>query len=93
MQSRSKPHYYLDAWLARDGSVMFHVTDPEAMHLCARSILTKYTFEGSRATVTIFSLSECIFRFAALNAAKNFMSGNYRQFNLKTMEWTNGEPH
>lgn len=90
---KSRSNYYLDAWIATDGTIMFHEVDSEVLHLCSRAILSKYTFEGERATVVIFSISECLFRWSALNAAKSFMTGNYRTFDLKTMEWTNGIEH
>lgn len=91
MQYRS--NYYLDAFIARDGTIAFHEVDEDVLHLCASSILTKYTFVGKRATVTVFSISECVLRWAALRAATSFMSGNYKTFNLVTMEWENGIEH
>lgn len=85
--------YYLDAWIAKDGSVMFTETDAAIMALCRKQILCQYTFRGVRATVVVYSLSECLLRFAALDAAFRFMSGRYRHFDLVTMEWSNGIEH
>ena len=85
--------YYLDCWLGKDGKVSFVETDAQIMRLYEPQLCCQYTFRGARATVVIYSASECIFKFAALETAINFMSGNYRTYSLKTWEWENGVEH
>lgn len=90
---KSHSRYYLDAWLATDGTIMFHEVDSEVYYLLQREMITCHIFTGERATVIVFSISEGLFRWSCLKAASDFMSGNYRSFSLKSMEWTSGIEH
>lgn len=85
--------YYLHASLAHESGLVWSIGDAEEFHLLSNKCLSVVYISGKRATVVVYSITDCILRWGALKIATDFMSGNYRTFCLKKLEWQNGIPH